>query len=270
MVGKVYILDIIGFILNVISIVVLGIILWKIEVKKEDVGGKIYFFIMAISLGSLLLIFFLDKYNIPTHFLHVNVDTKVWLEILANYARDFCTVGATVIVSVFISLYQIRKNSEDNHKRDKESLRINNIPILKYELSSTYQEENSEEIKTIYDNEKLFNINIMIKNVGLNSVKKISINMESDILFSIQNLIEASKQSIIEKGHYLKISKRIQLKSNKTYIFKLSVHYEDLMNNEYIQEITINYVALENSLNKKNTGIIDYIIGEEKLISSIK
>ena len=42
------------------------------------------------------------------------------------------------------------------------------------------------------------------------------------------------------------------------------------MNNEYIQEITINYTALENSLNKKNTGIIDYIIGEEKLISSIK
>ena len=85
----------------------------------------------------ILVIYYLDRYNIPSKFnLTMNINTQNWLSLIGNYITGIISAIIGALVAVWTTIYQIRKNNEQNEKRDKENLRIQNMPILKYDINT--------------------------------------------------------------------------------------------------------------------------------------
>ena len=48
-----------------------------------------------------------------------------------------------VTASIYIAVNQIKKNNEENERRDKENLRIQNMPLLKYNINTEAEDKES-------------------------------------------------------------------------------------------------------------------------------
>lgn len=186
-----------------------------------------------------ITIYILDSYNIPTKINVFNsVDSERWNEFLISYVNTIAGNIVSGVILLLITFWQIRKQNENNND-DK---RIQNAPIIKYDISNEYIDESIELF--LFNNKVLktepYHLFLDIENIGLNHAK----NFQLDILDNKNKLIRTymidNNQSILKKDQKIGIDIIINLtKDKKQEILKIIVYYDDLLKNIYRQDIEI-------------------------------
>lgn len=245
-------IDIVVMIVTIILIFIIGIINYK---KSENYIEKTMCIVLFIVVVIPCIIYCLDKFNMPTEFnMTKNLDSQNWLSFLGNYTSSI--VGAIIggAITVLVTVLQIEKNNEQTEKREKENLRLQNMPILKYTLDTIYKDEEHEESLLINNQEggKIYRLNISLKNIGLNNIKSIKVDFESEIIKKKERFIGKDTIVPMEIKEEISIKKYFSLKyREEPYKMKLIVYYEDVLRSCYKQIIDINYMATNFSENRK-------------------
>ena len=242
--------DIILFLISILFVVIMVYLSYRAIKKSNSLAEKLSEIIMAMIMATLLIIYYLDRYNIPTELnLAMNMNTQNWLSFIGNYITGIISAIIGALVAVWTTIYQIKKNNEENDKRDRENLRIQNMPILKYNINAERRGTGglSELLIANKENElqNVYNLNIIIKNIGLNSIKDVIVDFSSNIINNaIYRLSGNGVINPIEKGESIEINRFFSLKSSeKYYEMFLNIYYQDVLSNWYKQKIIIKYGA---------------------------
>ena len=169
-----------------ISIITFGIMIYLIYrsiEKSNSLAEKVSYIVMTMVIFTLIIIYYLDRYDIPTKLnLTMNTNSQNWLALLGNYAGAIIGAAIGALVAVWTTLYQIKKNNEQNEIRDKENLRVQNMPIIKYEVNSERRGtgELNELLLTNTENSDgyAYEFNIIMKNISKNSIKDIIVDFK--------------------------------------------------------------------------------------------
>ena len=236
--------NIILFIITLTIICLTLYFIYKSTEKSNSLVEKISYIILATVDSAILIIYYFDRFNVATELgWNTNVNTQNWLNFIATYTTGIISAGIAALVSVFVTIYQIKKNNEENDKRDKENFRIQNMPLLKYDcvqernasVKLTQLDTNIEENKGVTQQ-----ITLSLKNIGLNSIRKYYMKIESNIL-KRKYIFEIVKESVIEKGQEVIIPFVLRLKTEEIYNFKITLYYQDLVFNIYEQDVILEY-----------------------------
>ena len=248
--------NIILFIITLTIICLTLYFIYKSTEKSNSLVEKISYIILATVDSAILIIYYFDRFNVATELgWNTNVNTQNWLNFIATYTTGIISAGIAALVSVFVTIYQIKKNNEENDKRDKENFRIQNMPLLKYDcvqernasVKLTQLDTNIEENKGVTQQ-----ITLSLKNIGLNSIRKYYMKIESNIL-KRKYIFEIAKESVIEKGQEVIIPFVLRLKTEEIYNFKITLYYQDLVFNIYEQDVILKY-----NLFSANDGLNHY------------
>ncbi len=242
--------NIILFLISFFAICIMLYLSYRAIKKSNSLAEKISEIVLAMVMAVILVIYYLDRYDIPTALnLGMNIDTQNWLSFIGNYITGVISAVIGALVAVWTTIYQIKKNNEENNRRDKENLRIQNMPILKYDINTERKGTGdlSELIVTNKENElgNAYNLNIILKNIGMNSIKNIIIDFKSPVINnSIYRLLGKNAVNPVEKGEVIELNKFFSLKpSDKYYEMYIVLYYQDVLSNWYKQEIQIHYNA---------------------------
>lgn len=260
-------IEIISFIIVFAIILIFAILNYK---KCNNGGEKIIFIFYVIIISIPIILYYLDLWNIPSKLnLMKNIDSQNWLGFLFTYVSTIVSSVIGVTASIYIAFIQIRKNNEDNEKRDKENLRVQNMPLLKYNINTERKCEGdvSELIITSIKDGQPFELNFSFKNIGLNSVKNIIIDYESDVTASTYRLSGKNNIISMEKGEEIESNHFLALELNSKTNMKLIVYYEDVLNNWYRQVVDITYSASSRFKNGGYIGSVNYYVENEIVIS---
>lgn len=242
--------NIILFLISFFAICIMLYLSYRAIKKSNSLAEKISEIVLAMVMAVILVIYYLDRYDIPTALnLEMNIDTQNWLSFIGNYITGVISAVIGALVAVWTAIYQIKKNNEENNRRDKENLRIQNMPILKYDINTERKGTGdlSELIVTNKENElgNVYNLNIILKNIGMNSIKNIIIDFKSPVINnSIYRLLGKNAVNPVEKDEVIELNKYFSLKSSdKYYEMYIVLYYQDVLSNWYKQEIQIHYNA---------------------------
>lgn len=82
-----------NIILFLISVIIFGLIIYfvyKSTKKSNSLLEEISYIILAIVSATILMIYYLDRYNIPTELgWTVNVNTQNWLNFIGTYIKEY-------------------------------------------------------------------------------------------------------------------------------------------------------------------------------------
>ena len=242
--------NIVLFLISFFAICIMLYLAYRAIKKSNSLAEKISEIVLAMVMAVILVIYYLDRYDIPTVLnLGMNIDTQNWLSFIGNYITGVISAVIGALVAVWTTIYQIRKNNEENNRRDKENLKIQNMPILKYDINTERKGTGdlSELIITNKENElgNAYNLNIILKNIGMNSIKNIIIDFKSSVINnSIYRLLGKYDVNPVEKGEVIELNRFFSLKpSDKYYEMYITIYYQDVLSNWYKQEILVYYSA---------------------------
>jgi len=262
--------NVILFVISLLSICLILYLSYRAIRKANSLTEKISDLVFVIVIAVILVIYYLDRYNIPTILnLGMNINTQNWLSLIGNYITGVISAVIGALVAVCTTIYQIKKNNEENIRRDKENLKIQNLPILKYDINTEIKRTGdlSELIITNKENEvgNVYSFNIIIKNIGMNSVKNIIIDFESSVINnSIYRLLGKNNVNSMEKGETLELNKFFGLKpSDKYYEINLTLYYQDVLSNWYKQEVIVHYCATNIFINQGYRGELNFEVQKE-------
>ena len=267
-------------IIEIIIYIVIGCFTVKIGYKNykmykeaEDSIEKVIYMIATMIIGTPYIIYILDRYNIPSRFGYINnINTSDWLNFIGSYSSAIITSILSAIFLVIVTKQQIERTYKDNVTLNKESYRIQNLPYLQYEL--LYDIENSMDfVKTkwiMIGNQEQYvpiEFSISMKNIGLNSIRKIYMKVNSEMMKS-DEIVELYNQGCIEQGKNKKKDFVITGLAKGDYIFWITIYYQDLMKNWYEQKIRLDlHVTNIHDIKRKCFGNIT--VFDEKQIDKL-
>lgn len=263
------IINIIIFILSISAAVVSVIKAHKVE---NDFEKALYYVILAAILFPIIL-YILDVYNIPTKLgLMDNLNFSKWTKFLTDYVSSIISVFVSSAFLIIITFMQVNVTNQQNIKLNNENLRIQNFPLLKYYftrdlIDSDIFNDNHEVILCKNDDETgELNFTMEIENIGLNTARKVYLEIKSDIL-SIDKNFELYNQSSIEKNQKIKKNIIIQGVSSGKYNLDIIVYYQDLLKNWYEQTLHVN-IPLSDINNPTSSEINSFYVEEENLLQN--
>ncbi len=245
--------------------------------KAQNDFEKVLFIFISVAIWIPAILYYLDRFNVPSLLGYTdNLDSKDWLNNLMSY---FCVLITTLINSaflIFVTREQINRTYNDNIEINKENQRMQNMPLLKYnisneKISNEFWEEN---VKWFPPKNPLYGSTIdsldftfSIQNIGLNTVKKCYLKIESPVLRNVE-IFEFFNQSSIEKGEIKSKEFIVPSIIKGTYKFIITVYYQDLLKNWYSQECNFN-VSINNIYDKSgNVNTFDsFFVKDEKLLN---
>lgn len=262
--------DVILYLISLIFIGIMFFLSYRAITKAESLAEKITELIMAMVMFIVLIIYYSDRYDIPTKLnLTMNINAQNWLSFIGNYVSSFISAIIGALVAFWTTIYQIKKNNEENNRRDKENLKIQNMPILKYDINTERKGTGdlSELIVTNKENElgNAYNLNIILKNIGMNSIKNILIDFQSSVINnSIYRLLGKNAVNPLEKGEVIELNKYFSLKpSDKYYEMIIVIYYQDVLSNWYKQKVEIHYNANNILSNANYSGTLTFKVQKE-------
>lgn len=264
----------IDLLIVIILMVIIILMIFKEYTKSKILVERISIILWYLVCFTPIIIYYLDYFNLPSSWkMTKNVDSREWLGFLANYTSS--VVGAIIggMITIFVARYQIKENNEDNEKRDKENLRLQNMPILSFSLNNDeFPVKNENIISTRFDDATVYDLNIFIKNIGTNNIKNIKIDFNSEIINNKKlRLVGEDTLVVLEKEKEIVIQKSFFLEPTETpYKIYITVYYQDVLNNWYEQELEIDYIANTTFEYNRNLGKIKYKVKEEKLIDFLE
>lgn len=223
-----------------------------------------------------LIIYYLDRYNIPSKFGYTeNIISSDWVSILTNYSAAIISTLLSAVFLIFITFKQMDETYKDNIKLNNETQRIQNLPLLRYNftherLEGEMFDENKKWIFSNQDdsNSDSIDFTMEIENIGLNTVRKVYLEVESE-LFNKKENFELCNQSNIEKIQTKKKEFIITNVANGTYKIEITVYYQDLLKNWYKQKVhlTISVTNIYNSKTHDCNQINSIVVTDEEMLS---
>lgn len=237
--------------------------------KSKDNIEKIVGVITIIISNIFIIIYYIDRFNLPTILkMNTNVDTQNWLIIITTCIASIisATIGGLIAFGI------ARNQMKENNKQNSENLRIQNIPMLKYEIITKGPKNEEIDIEHLIisncedKTSRPYDLFISIKNIGLNSVKRILVDFESAMVNSTYRIMGKNTLIPIEKNETKQIYRYFALETGKKYEMKLKVYYEDVLQNWYCQIVDIIYNATTISNGSYPLGNVEYKVNEEVLL----
>lgn len=90
--------------------------------------------VITIIIGNIfLIIYYIDRFNLSTILkINTNVDTQNWVMIITTCIASIISATIGGLIAFGIAINQIKENNMQN----SENLRIQNMPMLKYEIKT--------------------------------------------------------------------------------------------------------------------------------------
>ena len=254
------ILKIIQYVLPIAFLCVAVIIFIKEYKKIQNALERAFCITVTIAITLPVIIYYLDSLNIPTRLGYTaNLYSSNWVEILTNYAATIVSVLLSSVILIIITKKQLDITYEQNIKINNENLRIQNLPLLKYYftydvIDGSLFDDNHKLILSKNDGEinSLLNFTMEIENIGLNAVRKVYLEVRSDLL-NEKEIFELCNQSSIEKTQKIKKNFIVINVPKGNYKFEISVYYQDLLKNWYKQLVNAN-ISLTNIYSPETLG----------------
>lgn len=263
--------------IGVSIVIIIFTIRYCVKLYKETKNEleKVIYVFLGISIIFPMIIYYLDRYNIPSLFGYTqNTNSSDWVNNISSYSAVIFSTLLNAAFLIFVTMKQIKANyednirinkkmNEDNIKLNNEMQRIQNLPFLRYSftydrLEGEFFGDNQILIFSNQDdsNSSSINFTLEIENIGLNAVRKTYLEIESE-LFDRKELFELCNQSNIEKNK--KKTKEIMITNvaKGAYGIKIFVYYQDLLKNWYKQQIDL-LVINSNIYSEKYKGF-DYV-----------
>ena len=243
----------------------------KLFIKSENIIEKYYWGTVGVFFFIVMSVYLVDSNNLITRLGYSNnINTSNWF----NFLNQLISTFLGVTISVSIALYQIKKESDENIKRDKENLRIQNLPIIKYEISSKTNPnhklvEKDFLVDTKYqsaESAKSYPLEIKIKNIGLNNIRKIKLELVGDCFDEKIELLGYDSLVPLEKETEEHVFKYLKLLANKDYALSLLASYEDIMQNKYEQIVEIKYITTDIFINNNPESKVEFKVKDEVLL----
>lgn len=229
---------------------------------SKTIDEKILFFLILFIFLVPLLIYYIDIYDIPSKFNWLkNSFSERWFNFITTYISSIFGAVIGAVVLILMTIHQMDRQDE----KDKETLRINNMPLLSYEISRNAGEINLENLFiTNCEKGNSVDFELKIKNLGMNAIKKAFIEFSSiDFSSSYYNWLASG--GCIDKGDSIKIYRYLEIPEGK-HLINATIYYCDLINNWYSQTVII---ELESTNQFDKTGCIfnfGIVIEDEKFI----
>lgn len=267
----------ISSIIQLLLSVVLIVFSIKIFIKgykdAKNEFEQVLYIVLSIAIMFPLVIYYLDRYNIPSRLGYTeNINSSEWVSILMNYSAAIITAIIGAIFLVYVTFKQMNETYRDNIKLNNETQRIQNMPFLNYNFTHEKINEKlfGEKQKWIFSNHDAGNsdsidFTMEVENIGLNAVRKIYLEVESE-LFNKKEIFELCNQSNIDKNEIKKKEFIITNVSKGTYKIEIIVYYQDLLKNWYKQKIhlTISVTNVYDSKTCSNNQINSIIVDDEE------
>lgn len=268
--------DILQGILTVIIIIFSIKLFIKGYKDSKSEFEKVLYIMLSCAIIFPVIIYYLDRYNIPSKFGYTeNVLSSDWVSILTNYSAAIISTLLSAVFLIFITFKQMDETYKDNIKLNNETQRIQNLPFLRYNFTHERLDEEifGENQKWIFSNQDDRNsdsidFTMEIENIGLNTVRKAFLEVESD-LFDKKENFELSEQSSIEKNQIKKKEFIITNVEKGTYKLEITVYYQDLLKNWYKQKVhlTISVTSIYDSKTHDRNQINLVIVDDEVMLS---
>lgn len=268
---------------NVVLIIITVLIIYlsvKMIIKNfneaKDPFEKVMYTVMSMAILIPLILYYLDRFNIPTMLRYTkNVDSKQWLDIISSYFSSIISTIISVVFLVYVTIKQIERTYQDNERLNKENQRLQNLPLLNYTINHGIFNTNIfDDTVTILSNQtdyndKSINLLIEVKNIGVNSIRRLFFTIESDFfeteIFAVRN------QGGIEKDGSTQKEIIIIGARDKDYNICFTSYYQDLLTNWYEQKINVEISVT----NKYKIETKDYVsintitVNDEKCLKEI-
>lgn len=237
---------------------------------------KVLYIMLSFAIVFPLIVYYLDRYNIPSKLGHTeNIVSSDWVSVLTNYSAAIISTLLNAVFLIFITFKQMDKTYKDNIKLNNENQRIQNLPLLRYNFTNEILEGKmfDENKKWIFSNQgdsnsNSINFTMEIENIGLNTVRKVYLEVESE-LFNKKENFELCSQSNIEKNHLKKKEFIITNVAKGTYKIKITVYYQDLLKNWYKQKVHL-IISVTNNYDSKSLNcnqINSIVVIDEEMLS---
>lgn len=237
---------------------------------------KVLYTMLSFAIILPLIVYYLDRYNIPSKLGYTeNIISSDWVSILTNYSAAIISTLLSAVFLIFITFKQMDETYKDNIKLNNETQRIQNLPLLRYDftlerLEGEMFDENKKWIFSNQDdsNSDSIDFTMEIENIGLNTVRKVYLEVESE-LFNQKENFELCNQSNIEKNQLKKKEFIITNVAKGTYKIEITVYYQDLLKNWYKQKVhlTISVTNIYDSKNYDCNQINSIVVTDEKMLS---
>jgi len=230
---------IIGKILGIIFAGFLIFMYIRMIKKINNFSEKILTILGVVIISSFFGFYLLDKYNIPTILGYSKyVDSNRWFNF---FSQNIASIIGTIISGVFLLLIT-QKQIKAQIDTDKETKRIENAPLLKYDITNLRREYDYKEYT--FGKGRIYNIFFEIENCGLNHARQLKFELYIDNKKRIESCVK-QYQSILKKGEIVTFDFVLDYDFNKENEelnrkkAQIIVYYKDLMNNSYIQKINL-------------------------------
>lgn len=248
---------------------------------------KVLYIMLSCAIMFPLLVYYVDRYNIPSKLGYTeNIISSDWLSILTNYSAAIISTLLSAAFLIFITFKQMDETYKDNVKLNdrvykdniklnNETQRIQNLPLLRYDFTHERLEGEifGENQKWIFSNQDDSNsdsidFTMEIENIGLNTVRKVYLEVESE-LFNKKENFELCNQSNIEKNQTKKKEFIIINVAKGTHKIEITVYYQDLLKNWYKQKVyvTIAVTNIYDSKTHDSNQINSVIVEDEEMLS---
>ena len=216
----------------IITLIIVCIFVFCLKNTKKDAVNKVLFFLVFISIfGAVFYLVCFPRGENANDVYFSGISQMVG--------------GLFTVIGVYFTIKEEERNrkydDESFDKKIKEQLRLENLPVLKFDSNDKneradgvfYYVDCTDEVPT-----KKLQLNINMKNVGLGSAQNISfqiiIGIENDeSKTDFKNLIIEPSKTITHTVYFCIPDKNIEFNRRLTIL----VFYEDLLNNRYVQKL---------------------------------
>ncbi|NCC71247.1 hypothetical protein EOM09_06715, partial [bacterium] len=234
----------------IIILTIVSIIFVKKQFNKSNsYVEKVLYIIWIIIFLSPLILYYLDRYNVPTLLkFNKNLSVDLWFNFLGNYLGNIIGVfvSCTVLLLITFKQFEVQENKNIELKRNE------NIPIIKYDVLLKKTNEFKEFL--IFkesgkgDNYSLF---LNIENFGFNHARNFAFKVSVDGIKNTKNFRLDDVQSILKKNESKLLKLDMILDDKGKALVKnidIDVVYQDLIGNEYVQKLNlvIEIITMEN------------------------
>lgn len=233
------IVSIIGIIIEMVIIIFMILKLCKEYRLSQTIDEKILFFLILFIFLVPLLIYYIDIYDLPSKFSWFkNGSSEKWFNFLTTYVSSIFGALIGAVALVLMTMHQMIRQD----KKDKENLRINNMPLLSYEISRNTGEVALENLFiTNCKDGNIVGFELKIKNLGMNAIKKAFIIFSSKD-FNNSYYTWIADRGCIDKNETVTIYRHLGVFEGK-HVINATIYYCDLINNWYSQNIIISLEA---------------------------
>lgn len=267
-------MELICFILSVAFQLLIAFLVLHRDFKNEkDIFVRIA---MVLGISSIILpsiVYFADYYNISAFFNKKGTLNSIeWFQFVSMLASS---ISGACISGVILYLFNQQQLNYQRHE-SSESKRIENAPLMKYFVIVSKQQDYlfRKQVNSIEKDSYDYSILLNVANIGLNHAKHVRFeipNIEGacDNIFNLDN-----SQSILKKDNDVWICLDFEFHYKKELVknIKIDVYYEDMLNNNYKQELQFD--AKLTSVNNGKFYLMTIIdnnlkVEDEKLIHEV-